>query len=221
MRYILRKINSYKPQGHLADTARLWLALSDINHKSTKEHCIRVALLSEKVAKQMRRDCKAAFFGGLLHDFGKVTLPYNLFDGHDVSDKEFNEIKTHSKSGYKVLKNLHFFVALCAGLHHNLYKGGYGISKFPHWSPATIKKVLDISVIISIADFVDAWTTRKTKLKGGGEDLQKVLYEKFPNDKEIVDKVIKKPRWKFHYPELGLDEYLPEKRMSYNVDDEF
>jgi len=188
---ILKKIRQYSPQGHLEHTARLWLKLSNIHHKSTKEHCIRVALLSEKVARQMRRDCKAAFFGGLLHDFGKVTLPYNLFDGHNVSEKEYNEIKTHSVNGYKVLRHLHFFVALCAGLHHNVYKDGYGVDKFPKWSPSTIKKVLDISTIISIADFVDAWTTRKTTFKSSGKNLRKVLYDKYPNDREIVDKVMK------------------------------
>ena len=83
----------------------------------------------------------------------------------------------------------HYFVAMCAGMHHNMSKNGYGIKLFPkEWSPATIKKVLDITAIISICDFVDAWKNRNTKYRGSkGNNLRKILYEKYPEDKEIID----------------------------------
>jgi hypothetical protein len=101
---------------------------------------------------------------------------------------------------FKALQKFHLFVALCAGFHHNLYKAGYGLTvdMFPkEWSPATIKKVLDISTIISICDFVDAFTHRDTKIKDGSDqgqaepDLKDMLYNKYPNDMLIVDTVLK------------------------------
>ena len=197
---VQNKITKYKPKGGLDHTARFFLALCELNHESTKEHVERVALLAEATAKSLKKDAKAAFFAGILHDIGKLVLSAKLFDGHNVDTAEYNEIKTHAQAGFKALQKFHLFVALCAGLHHNLYKAGYGLTvdMFPkEWSPATIKKVLDISTIISICDFVDAFTHRTTKIKDGSDqgqpepDLKEILYTKYSNDLIVVDTVLK------------------------------
>ena len=191
---IQRKINHYNPSGDLAHTSRLFLAFSEVNHNTTKKHVEKVALLSEETAKCLKKDAKAAFFAGLLHDIGKIFLPANLFDGHNITSEEYEYVKTHAIVGFKALKKYHLFTALCSGLHHNLYKAGYGISNdlFPStWSPSTIKKVLEISTIISICDFVDAFTSRTTTIKDGSDkvktDLKSMLYEKYSNDQIVVD----------------------------------
>jgi putative nucleotidyltransferase with HDIG domain len=191
---VANKIKAYNPSGDLAHTARLFLAFAEINHVSTKKHVENVALLCESTAKSLRKDTKAAFFAGLLHDIGKMLLPSSLFDGHEVTSEEYSRIKEHSRVGFEALKKFHAFTALCAGLHHNLYTSGYGVSleDFPKtWSPTTVKKVLEISTIVSICDFIDAFTTRKTKIKDGSDastkDLKTMLYTKYANDLEVVD----------------------------------
>lgn len=195
-RTVQNKITRYKPKGGLDHTARFFLALCGINHDSTKCHVERVALLAEGTAKRLKKDAKAAFFAGLLHDIGKLILPAELFDGHNVGSAEYERIKTHAQAGFKALQNFHLFIALCAGFHHNLYKAGYGLTAdmFPKdWSPATVKKVLDISAIISICDFVDAYTHRTTMIRssiGTGLSLKEILYIKYPNDHLTVDAVL-------------------------------
>jgi putative nucleotidyltransferase with HDIG domain len=192
-------ITKYNPKGDLAHTARFFLALAEVNHKSTKEHVEKVALLCEETARVLGKDAKAAFFAGLLHDIGKILLPATLFDGHNISEEEYTHVKEHAQIGFKVLKKFYAFTALSAGLHHNLYKTGYGISvdAFPsEWSLVTIRKILDISAIVSICDFVDAFMTRKTVIKDGSDnvqgipDMRKMLYNKYPDDRHIVDTVI-------------------------------
>ncbi|MDO8640858.1 MAG: HD domain-containing protein [Nitrosarchaeum sp.] len=196
---VKKKIETYNPKGGLAYTAKFFLTLAEVNHESTKDHVERVALLAESVAKQMKKDTKATFFAGLLHDVGKIILPPELFDGHNISTEEYSRVKTHAIAGFKALKKLHQFTALCAGFHHNLYQAGYGIGahEFPsNWSTLTIKKVLDISVIISICDFVDAFTHRKTQIKDGSDSqsssLKDMLYQKYPNDHFVIDIVLEK-----------------------------
>jgi putative nucleotidyltransferase with HDIG domain len=196
-RVVLQKIDKYNPKGGLAYTARFLLALCEIRHTSVKGHLERVALLAEQAARILKKDRKAAFFGGLFHDVTKILLPAEYFDGHNINDQEYAQIKTHAQAGFKVLRKIHLFTALCAGLHHNLYQAGYGIASdvFPEkWSPATIKKVLDISTIISICDFVDAYSTRKTEIKDGSnegaETLKEMLYKKYADDHMIVDIVL-------------------------------
>ena len=95
-------------------------------------------------------DKKAAFFAGLLHDVGKIVLPADLFDGHNISAEEYARVKEHAIAGFRVLMQFHYFTALCAGLHHALYKKGYGlaIDDFPkEWGLETIKKVLEEIII--------------------------------------------------------------------------
>lgn len=199
---IKKKIQAYNPKGGLAQTAFMFLALAEINHRSTKAHVERVALLAEATAKKLKKDTKAAFFAGLLHDVAKLTLPMNLFDGHNISPEEYALVKKHAMDGFRVLKDLHLFTGLCAGVHHNLYKAGYGLTAedFPsNWSPATIKKVLDTSMNVSVCDFVEAFTSRSTKiLDGSGRidplvpapDLKSMLYSKYPEEQQLVDIVL-------------------------------
>jgi hypothetical protein len=197
-----RKIEAYNPKGFLAHTSKLILALCEVNHGLAKGHLERVGIMAENVAAKLRKDKKAAFFAGLLHDTAKILLPFNLFDGHDISAEEYALVKSHALAGFKALRKFHLFTAFCAGLHHNLYKSGYGLhlSDFPeNWSTATVKKVLDISMIISICDFVDAYTHRETKIKDGSDanakNLKDMLYEKYPDEHNIVDIVLKDDRF--------------------------
>lgn len=189
MREMLEKL---QPKGNLDHTAKLFLACVSVKHKSTGAHLKRVALLSAETARALGRDEKAAFFGGLLHDFGKMLLPYHLFNDREITQDEYVEIKKHARMGFEALKNLHLFTALCAGIHHGLYENGYGLTVKdfpPHWPPALVKKVLGISTIISICDFIDAHSTRRTKIKDGssGVDLKGMLLGKYPDDQMVVE----------------------------------
>jgi len=183
---------SYNPKGDLLHTTKVCLIMMGINHTEVKNHSQRVALYMEETAKRPQKDPVANFFGGLLHDIGKLFLPFYLFDGRNISNEEYALVKEHAINGFKTLLGLHYFIALCAGLHHALYKAGYGltINDFPkNWSLKTIKKVLEISMMISICDFIDAHLHRNTEMKDGTPkgDLETMLKEKFPDDHLMVE----------------------------------
>lgn len=195
---VLEKIEAYEPKGGLDHTAKIFLKLGSINHKQVKEHQERVALLSEEIAIRIGKDPKPAFFGGLMHDIAKLVLPYDLFEDRNISDEEYLEIKKHALMGFEILRDFHEFTALCAGLHHALYKSGYGLTLKdfpPEWDLVLVKKVLDISAIISIADFIDAFTHRKTSIKDGSDknssSLEEMLKAKYPNDLKLVEIALK------------------------------
>ncbi|MCU0679074.1 MAG: HD domain-containing protein [Planctomycetes bacterium] len=202
---INKKIMDYSPNGRLAHTAKFFLAICEINHKPVKQHSQRVALLGESVAKKLKMDAKATLFAGLLHDIGKVVLPPSLFDGHDISDEEYAKVKKHALRGFRILKELHYFVALCAGLHHKLYKHGYGLSPndFPkRWSKKTIKKLIAISIVISVCDDIDASMNRRTKLRNNNNHKAKTLaerlMEKYPGQELIVKTALQLSQRKKH-----------------------
>lgn len=194
---VRRKLRAHGKAGEIKRTADIFLIFSAAKHHPVRDHMERVALLSESTARNLGEDAKAAFLAGLLHDIGKLTLPHYLFDGRNITPQEYDQVKEHAIIGFNLLRKNHPFSALCAGLHHALYKRGYGLSvrDFPKcWSPETIKKVLTISAIISICDFVDAYKTRKTTPKDfqkGCRRLKDVLCKKYPNDKRIIEAALR------------------------------
>lgn len=192
---IYDRIKKYDPKGGLIISSELFLALSKDKHEKVREHSIRVAILAEKVAKEFKLDSKAAFFAGLLHDIGKLVLPFDLFNGRDISKAEYDLVKSHAEIGFNILCNLHEFVAVCCGIHHNMYFDGYGIQtkKFPKkWGVHTQAKALHIALLISICDFIDAFTTRNTTLKSGETGtLKDILYSKYPDGKCLIDTALK------------------------------
>jgi len=193
-RRVQNRIKKYKPKNGLDNIALFLLDIAEVFHQGVVMHSEGVALLAEEVAIATGKDPKAAFFAGLFHDAGKIILPYPLYDGHSISNEEYDEVKKHALAGFRALIKRYPFTGLCAGLHHKLYKNGYGITidDFPkEWSLATVKKVLEISMIISICDFINAFTSRKTEIKDGsdkgGATLKEMLYAKYPEDKSTVD----------------------------------
>jgi putative nucleotidyltransferase with HDIG domain len=188
------KIKQYQPKNGLDRTAEIILAFCGINHPLVKGHNQRVALLAEAIATTLGKDAKAAFFAGLLHDAGKLTQNSDLFDGHDITQEEYEKVKKHARDGFEALRKHHQFVALCAGLHHAMCHHGYGLKAdaFPkEWHMGTVKKILEISAILAVCDFIDAFTHRKTKIKDGSDqaapDLKGMLYAKYPDDHVIID----------------------------------
>jgi len=175
--------------------------MAGVRHADVRDHCERVALLAEGVARKLKMDAKAAFFAGLLHDIGKVMLPSELFDGHNINAAEYAQVKEHAYDGFLALKDMHLFTALCCGAHHAMYKAGYGVNQedFPkEWGMASIKKVLEISAIVSVCDFLDAYTHRTTEIKDGSDkgttSLTAMLETKYPDDLLIVETALKAAR---------------------------
>lgn len=186
---ILRKISSYKPKNGLDHIAKFFISLSAIQHGSLTGHVERVALLSEAVADKLKMDKKLAFFAGLLHDVGKIVLPSDLFTGRNITQKEYDVIKQHAVFGSQILSNTYLFTGLCCGLHHAVYPFGYGltIKDFPKTMNVNmLRKVLEIATIVSICDFIEAFTHRETRLHPSsglkGKDLKSLLLERYQYD---------------------------------------
>jgi putative nucleotidyltransferase with HDIG domain len=200
---IRNKISKYKPKNGLDHIATFFISLSSIKHGNVTGHVERVALLSEAVAKKLKLDTKLAFFAGLMHDVGKIVLPFNLFDGHNITKKEYEEVKKHAIYGSEMLSNTYLFTSLCCGLHHAVYQNGYGLTlnDFPENVNVNIlKKTLTISTIVSICDFIEAFTHRNTKLHSSSglipKNLRQLLYEKYPYDTYKVDIAL------YEYPKI-------------------
>ena len=127
----------------------------------TAGHQTRVAQLSEVIAQQLglpKDRVDSIRLGALMHDIGKVGIPAELLTKPGkLSKEEFELIKTHSKIGHDIVRNIDFdpAVARIVAEHHERFDGtGY---------PKGLKgEAIALEArIVAVADVVEAITSHR------------------------------------------------------------
>ncbi|MEM7353307.1 MAG: HD domain-containing phosphohydrolase [Acidobacteriota bacterium] len=96
----------------------------------TNGHSARVGNLSMRLAREMGLGVDFAASletGGLLHDIGKVAVPEQILNKPGpLSDEEFEIVKAHPVTGWKICRGLRsaHSVLPCIRHHHERYDGG-------------------------------------------------------------------------------------------------
>lgn len=111
----------------------------------------------EEVLNKNDEMLRLAYNCGIYHDIGKnMCMSYININERKLIDEEFENIKTHTSSGYQILmknKNNELY-ALAALYHHRFYNGEGGYPTLDK-CPSNIKPIVDI---LSVADSIDAAT---------------------------------------------------------------
>lgn len=129
---------------------------------STYKHCLRVAMMSVSIGKQLnlpREQMSDLALAALLHDIGKRAIPLEIIrKPGKLTDKEFEEIKKHPTIGYMLLKKQGGYSEAVLGgvlMHQEKYDGsGYPL----HLKGENISL---IARIITVADVYDALTSKR------------------------------------------------------------
>lgn len=126
----------------------------------TTGHQMRVSLLAKAIAEEMELNDTKDFIvtAAIIHDIGKLSIPTEILSKPiKLSDLEYELIKTHSQSGYNILKDINFPwpVATVILQHHERINGsGY---------PQNLKgeEILIESRILAVADVVEAISSHR------------------------------------------------------------
>lgn len=117
------------------------------------KHCISVAGMTEKIlhhAEKFTEEEKTDIvIGAMLHDIGKILVPFNLTDTpRRLSDNEYEIVKIHTRIGYEILRNdFSETVSNIALYHHERpdrsgYNGQIPLAQIP--KEALLVQVTDI-----------------------------------------------------------------------------
>ena len=127
----------------------------------TTGHQLRVSHLAQEIAEEMGLNNDEKDFIGtaaVIHDIGKLSIPAEILTKPTkLTDLEYELIKTHSQSGYNILKDIKFTgpVATVILQHHERINGsGY---------PQNLKgeEILIESKILAVADVVEAISSHR------------------------------------------------------------
>ena len=128
----------------------------DMKDEYTKGHSTRVAEYTAMLAEELgfdEEEVEKYHNIALLHDIGKIAIPPEVLNKPgQLTDAEFNTIKSHAAKGYRVLKDISIMpeLAIGAGAHHERPDGkGY---------PKGLKgdEIPRVAQIIAVADTFDA-----------------------------------------------------------------
>ena len=137
----------------------------------TAGHQRRVADLARAIAVEMnlkREQIDGVRMASVIHDIGKISIPSEILSKPTkLTDLEFDLIKTHSQSGYDILKDIEFPwpVADVVLQHHERMNGsGY---------PQGLKgdDILMEARIMAVADVVEAMASHRPYRPSLGIDL--------------------------------------------------
>lgn len=157
-------------QNHLnqkASILHLTLTLAkslDSRDRYTAEHSLNVARYSRMIAERLgltKKECKDIYFGGLLHDIGKIGVPESILTSSDkLTNEEYEIIKTHPEIGFEMIKHIPPFqkmgVLEIVRHHHERFDGkGYPDGLSGEDIPLCAR-------IAAIADTFDAVTTQRS-----------------------------------------------------------
>jgi len=151
-----RKQNLERMRKALSATVRSISRAAEMKDPYTAGHQLRVADLAVAIAAEMglsvdRRDFIRT--ASTIHDIGKIAIPTEILSKPaKLSNPEFGLIKTHSQSGFDILKDIDFPwpVADVVLQHHERMDG----SGYPRGLKA--ENILLEARILAIADVVEA-----------------------------------------------------------------
>ena len=160
----------------------------------TTGHQRRVADLARAIATEMRLSVDiidGIRMAGIIHDIGKIVVPAEILSKPTkLTDKEFDLIKVHPKTGYDILKDIEFPwpVAQVILQHHERLNG----SGYPH--ALTGENILKEARILAVADVVEATASHRPYRSALGIDeglKEIVIHRGVLYDPEVVDVCLK------------------------------
>ncbi len=157
---------------------RSLVATLDAKDSYTSGHSERVALVAERIAKQMNlseREILAIFQAGLLHDLGKIGVSDALLlKRGTLSAEEYALVAKHPEVGYEILGELKGLMHLLPGVrHHHERFDGLG---YPDRLAG--KAIPRMARILAVADAFDAMGSDRPYRSGKPpEDIEQILSE--------------------------------------------
>jgi len=152
------KIRGYsiKLKECLVETINSVSATVEMRDPYTTGHQRRVAALAYAIGCELKLDeqrLEGLYFGGMVHDIGKIMVPMEVLADRDHLDlSAWNTIHLHPTMGYNILKSVHFPwpIATMILQHHEKLDG----SGYPNGLMGD--DIILESRIITVADIVEA-----------------------------------------------------------------
>lgn len=156
---------------------KVLLELEKLVCLETYEHSVSVAITTAKMISLSDREQEEKdeiVKGALLHDVGKVFLPFNLTQiPRTLTNEEYDIVKTHTALSYEITKPVFSKIVQNICLYHHERPNGTG-----YLSKANLANIPEEALLVQVADIYDALTRERAyKHKYAPELAIKEMYQ--------------------------------------------
>jgi putative two-component system response regulator len=146
----------------------------------TQGHIERVANLAVSIGRALNlshRETKALYYGGALHDIGKLGIPHEILNKPGPLNRdEWDIMRQHPEIGYKICQPLGESLGFALDIiryHHEKMDG----SGYPYGLKGA--EIPDVARIMAVADMYDALVTDRPYRKGMRREkaIEIIMYE--------------------------------------------
>lgn len=143
------------------------LGILKISSIETYNHCVRVANVTGQILDQLDNiytdeEKEQILTGALLHDIGKVFLPFNITAApFSLSYEEMGIVKIHPYIGYEILKETFSKIVSNIALMHHEKPDGSG---YPNGN--RLRNIPNYVLIVQVADVFDAICSNRPYKEG-------------------------------------------------------
>ncbi|MCB7108308.1 HD-GYP domain-containing protein [Agathobacter rectalis] len=147
------------------------LGILKASSMDTYNHCSRVAIVTGQILDQLDNsytdeEKEQILIGALLHDVGKVFLPFNITAApFSLSYEEMGIVKIHPYVGYEILKDAFPTIVTNIALMHHEKPDGSG---YPNGN--RLRNIPNYVLIVQVADVFDAICSNRPYKKGKPKD---------------------------------------------------
>lgn len=124
-------------------------------------HSLRVAeyteIILEEYGKFSEEQCKEIIKGALLHDIGKLFIPFNVTEfPRQLTDNEFEIVKIHTNLGFEIVEDIFSETVSNIVRYHHEKPDGTGYT-----SRISLIDIPEEVLVVQIADIYDALTSNR------------------------------------------------------------
>ncbi|NQT66935.1 MAG: PAS domain S-box protein [Actinobacteria bacterium] len=188
------KVSYHKLQKILEGTIHTLAGIVEIKDPYTSSHQKRVSKLAVAISNELGIESKiieGIRIAANIHDIGKINIPASILSKPGkLSNIEFDMIKTHSQSGYEMIKEIEFPMPIAEIIlqHHEKLDG----SGYPRGLKD--KDIMFEAKILTVTDVVEAMSSDRPYRPALGLDkaIEEIKKNKgILHDPGIVDACIK------------------------------
>lgn len=152
-------------QNNHAGTVVALISAIDAKDRYTRDHSIRVSLLSQALAEELglsKEEIRVVRIAGLIHDIGKIGISENVLRKiGKLTPEEWQEMKTHPVIGADIIAPVPTLaIAMPGVLQHHERPDGRG---YPEGLAGNA--ISEVGSILAVADGLDAMSSDRTYRK--------------------------------------------------------
>ena len=165
------------------------LSQLELHHLPTVEHCMRVGILAMRIGQHVELPLKPLFYGGSLHDRGKLKVTRALLDKtEEWTEADAEALRDHPQDGYE--DTLSDGMVVTAGLivrHHSFQQNAYPkpLPEAPKYMGGSFERC---ARMIALADYYDAAHRPNSEGRLSEDEIQQKM---LTHNQDVFDVVVK------------------------------